>query len=90
MLHENHLNKGCYGMLHTSLKCKLVNFDTPNRFLYYGNLFGIIVWDPKSDKITFQMGVCTVHPKYILYSSEFHVAALLFQFNTKMHSTLFD
>ena len=25
-----HLNKGCYGMLHTPLKCNLVNFDIPN------------------------------------------------------------
>ena len=27
-----HLNKGCYGMLHTPLKCNLVNFDIPNGF----------------------------------------------------------
>ena len=36
-LHISHLNKGCYGMLHTPLKCNLVNFDIPNGFLYYGN-----------------------------------------------------
>ena len=51
--------------LHTGLKCNLVNFEIPNRFLYYGNDFGII----KIDKITFQMGNnCT----YVLHSSEFH------------------
>ena len=31
-LHRSHFNKGCYGMLHTPLKCNLVNFDIPNRF----------------------------------------------------------
>ena len=32
-----HLNKGCYGMLHTPLKCNLVNFDITIRFLGYQN-----------------------------------------------------
>ena len=32
MLQRSHLNKGCYGMLHTPLKCNLVNFDIPNGF----------------------------------------------------------
>ena len=40
-LHRSHLNKGCYGMLHTPLKCNLVNFEIPNEFLYYGIPFGI-------------------------------------------------
>ena len=31
-LHRSHLNKGCYGMLNTPLKCNLVNFDIPNGF----------------------------------------------------------
>ena len=32
MLNRSHLNKGCYGMLYTSLKCNLANFDIPNGF----------------------------------------------------------
>ena len=38
---RSHLNKGCYGMLHTLLKCNLINFDIPSGFLYYGNPFGM-------------------------------------------------
>ena len=34
-INRSHLNKGCYGMLHTPLKCNLVNFDIPNGFMYY-------------------------------------------------------
>ena len=29
-LHRSDLNKGCYDMLHTPLKCNLGNFDIPN------------------------------------------------------------
>ena len=48
-INRSHLNKGCYGMLHTPLKCNVVNFDIPN-----GQKS---IWDIKTDKITFQRGV---------------------------------
>merc|ERR1712218_696087 len=54
-LHRSHLNKGCYGMLHTILKSNLVNFDIPNGFLYYGNPFGI----SKLTRLHFK-GVCNI------------------------------
>ena len=54
-MHRFHLNKGCYGMLHTPLKCNLVNFDIPNGFLYYGNPFGI----SKLTRLHFK-GVCNI------------------------------
>ena len=54
-LHRSYLNKGCYGMLHTPLKCNLVNFDIPNGFLYYGNPFGI----SKLTRLHFK-GVCNI------------------------------
>ena len=54
-LHRSHLNKGCYCMLHTPLKCNHVNFDIPNEFLYYGNPFGI----SKLTRLHFK-GVCNI------------------------------
>ena len=35
---------------HTCLKCNIVNFEIPNRFLYYGNEFGI----PKLTRLHFK------------------------------------
>ena len=54
-INRSHLNKVCYGMLHTPLKCNLVNFDIPNGFLYYGNPFGI----SKLTRLHFK-GVCNI------------------------------
>ena len=47
-------------IVHTRLKCNIVNFFIPNFF------FGVqkSIWDLKIDKITIQTGEC------ILYSSE--------------------
>ena len=39
--HEIHLNEGHTSAVIAHLKCNLVNFEIPNRFLYYGNDFGI-------------------------------------------------
>ena len=51
LIHEIQLNEG-YSAVFTNLKCNLVNFEIPNRFLYSMELS---IWNLKIDKITFQM-----------------------------------
>ena len=51
LIHEIQLNEG-YSTVITNLKCNLVNFEIPNRFLYSMELS---IWNLKIDKITFQM-----------------------------------
>ena len=51
LLHLSQFLKGTLLLLeHTRLKCNLVNFEIPNRFLYYGNEFGI----PKLTRLHFK------------------------------------
>ena len=33
LIHETHLNEGCYGILHTHLKCNLVNLEIDPKWI---------------------------------------------------------